>query len=163
MVLGLTSRSTTPPGSLAICGIGTKANPLASTRMISSVQTQGIFQCPLIPCSLASASPPLPHADATSCRAQFCRFQSSGQTELQLLTSTFLRSQGRPTVTNQRLKKSEPLRLHSNITTNMSHSIPTSTSVVESAIIRAPLSHTWHHIKLQVPQTYRCCLLGVPC
>ncbi|KAI5866330.1 hypothetical protein GGS23DRAFT_594458 [Durotheca rogersii] len=28
-------------------------------------------------------------------------------------------------------------------------SIPTSTSVVESAVIRAPLSHVWHHIKLQ--------------
>jgi hypothetical protein len=27
--------------------------------------------------------------------------------------------------------------------------IPTSTSVVESAVIRAPLSHVWHHIKLQ--------------
>ncbi|KAK4545315.1 hypothetical protein LTR36_003495 [Oleoguttula mirabilis] len=33
----------------------------------------------------------------------------------------------------------------------MSHSniIPTSTSVVESAVIRAPLSHAWHYIKLQ--------------
>ncbi|KAH8900269.1 Bet v1-like protein [Thozetella sp. PMI_491] len=31
----------------------------------------------------------------------------------------------------------------------MSTSIPTSTSVVESAVIRAPLSHVWHHIKLQ--------------
>ncbi|KAI4859045.1 hypothetical protein F4820DRAFT_454276 [Hypoxylon rubiginosum] len=28
-------------------------------------------------------------------------------------------------------------------------SIPTSTSVVESAVIKAPLSHVWHHIKLQ--------------
>ncbi|CAJ2505112.1 Uu.00g125060.m01.CDS01 [Anthostomella pinea] len=28
-------------------------------------------------------------------------------------------------------------------------SIPTSTSVVESAVIEAPLSHVWHHIKLQ--------------
>lgn len=28
--------------------------------------------------------------------------------------------------------------------------IPTSTSVVESAVIRAPLSHVWHYIKLQV-------------
>ncbi|KAI4592981.1 hypothetical protein KJ359_010234 [Pestalotiopsis sp. 9143b] len=27
--------------------------------------------------------------------------------------------------------------------------IPTSTSVVESAVINAPLSHVWHHIKLQ--------------
>ncbi|KAI1847953.1 hypothetical protein JX265_001961 [Neoarthrinium moseri] len=27
--------------------------------------------------------------------------------------------------------------------------IPTSTSVVESAVIKAPLSHVWHHIKLQ--------------
>merc|ERR1712070_869992 len=27
--------------------------------------------------------------------------------------------------------------------------IPTSTSVVESAVIRAPLSHVWHYIKLQ--------------
>lgn len=26
--------------------------------------------------------------------------------------------------------------------------IPTSTSVVESAVIRAPLSHVWHHVKL---------------
>ncbi|KAK5134489.1 hypothetical protein LTR08_006406 [Meristemomyces frigidus] len=33
----------------------------------------------------------------------------------------------------------------------MSHSnlIPTSTSVVESAVIKAPLSQTWHYIKLQ--------------
>ncbi|KAK1768212.1 hypothetical protein QBC33DRAFT_536544 [Phialemonium atrogriseum] len=29
-----------------------------------------------------------------------------------------------------------------------SAAIPTSTSVVESAVIRAPLSHVWHHIKL---------------
>ncbi|TGJ77145.1 hypothetical protein E0Z10_g10734 [Xylaria hypoxylon] len=28
-------------------------------------------------------------------------------------------------------------------------SIPTSTSVVESAVIKAPLSQVWHHIKLQ--------------
>ncbi|KAI1123119.1 hypothetical protein F5Y10DRAFT_252556 [Nemania abortiva] len=28
-------------------------------------------------------------------------------------------------------------------------SIPTSAAVVESAVIRAPLSHVWHHIKLQ--------------
>ncbi|KAK5637253.1 hypothetical protein RRF57_012965 [Xylaria bambusicola] len=28
-------------------------------------------------------------------------------------------------------------------------SIPTSTSVKESAVIKAPLSHVWHHIKLQ--------------
>ncbi|KAI0477484.1 hypothetical protein GGR56DRAFT_637474 [Xylariaceae sp. FL0804] len=28
-------------------------------------------------------------------------------------------------------------------------SIPTSTSVVESAVIKAPLSSVWHHIKLQ--------------
>ncbi|OTB00920.1 hypothetical protein M426DRAFT_323912 [Hypoxylon sp. CI-4A] len=28
-------------------------------------------------------------------------------------------------------------------------SIPTSTSVVESAVIKAPLSHVWHQIKLQ--------------
>ncbi|KAI2628158.1 hypothetical protein GGS21DRAFT_244798 [Xylaria nigripes] len=28
-------------------------------------------------------------------------------------------------------------------------SIPTSTSVVESAVIKAPLSHVWHYIKLQ--------------
>ncbi|KAH6891514.1 hypothetical protein B0T10DRAFT_313499 [Thelonectria olida] len=27
--------------------------------------------------------------------------------------------------------------------------IPTSTSVSETAVIRAPLSHVWHHIKLQ--------------
>ncbi|KAF7557507.1 hypothetical protein G7046_g6021 [Stylonectria norvegica] len=27
--------------------------------------------------------------------------------------------------------------------------IPTSTSVLESAVIKAPLSHVWHHIKLQ--------------
>jgi hypothetical protein len=31
----------------------------------------------------------------------------------------------------------------------MSTSIPTSTSVVESTVIKAPLSHVWHHIKLQ--------------
>ena len=31
----------------------------------------------------------------------------------------------------------------------MSTAIPTSTSVVESTVIRAPLSHVWHHIKLQ--------------
>jgi IS1 family transposase len=29
------------------------------------------------------------------------------------------------------------------------HAIPTSTSVVESAVIKAPLSHVWHHIKLE--------------
>lgn len=27
--------------------------------------------------------------------------------------------------------------------------IPTATSVVESAVIEAPLSHVWHHIKLE--------------
>ncbi|KAK7923690.1 hypothetical protein PG985_007761 [Apiospora marii] len=31
----------------------------------------------------------------------------------------------------------------------MSSVIPTATSVVESAVIKAPLSHVWHHIKLQ--------------
>lgn len=31
----------------------------------------------------------------------------------------------------------------------MSSTIPTTTSVVESAVIRAPLSHVWHFIKLQ--------------
>jgi len=31
----------------------------------------------------------------------------------------------------------------------MSNRIPTSTSVEESAVIKAPLSHVWHHIKLQ--------------
>ena len=31
----------------------------------------------------------------------------------------------------------------------MSTSIPTSTSVVESAVIKAPLSHVWHQIKLE--------------
>lgn len=31
----------------------------------------------------------------------------------------------------------------------MSGAIPTSTSVVESAVIKAPLSQVWHHIKLQ--------------
>ena len=30
-----------------------------------------------------------------------------------------------------------------------SSTIPTSTAVIESAVIRAPLSHVWHHIKLQ--------------
>jgi len=30
-----------------------------------------------------------------------------------------------------------------------SAAIPTTTSVVESAVIRAPLSHVWHFIKLQ--------------
>ena len=29
----------------------------------------------------------------------------------------------------------------------MSSVIPTATSVVESAVIKAPLSHVWHHIK----------------
>ncbi|KAB5545897.1 hypothetical protein GE09DRAFT_1132852 [Coniochaeta sp. 2T2.1] len=31
----------------------------------------------------------------------------------------------------------------------MSTAIPSSTSVVESAVIKAPLSHVWHHIKLE--------------
>lgn len=31
----------------------------------------------------------------------------------------------------------------------MASTIPTSTSVVESAVINAPLSHIWHYIKLQ--------------
>jgi len=31
----------------------------------------------------------------------------------------------------------------------MSTAIPTSTSVAESAVIKAPLSHVWHHIKLE--------------
>ncbi|EME47243.1 hypothetical protein DOTSEDRAFT_69254 [Dothistroma septosporum NZE10] len=31
----------------------------------------------------------------------------------------------------------------------MSQAIPTSTSVTESAVIKSPLSHVWHHIKLQ--------------
>ncbi|PNS18493.1 hypothetical protein CAC42_6310 [Sphaceloma murrayae] len=31
----------------------------------------------------------------------------------------------------------------------MSGSIPTSTSINETAVIKAPLSHVWHHIKLQ--------------
>lgn len=31
----------------------------------------------------------------------------------------------------------------------MSGPIPTSTSISESAIIKAPLSHVWHYIKLQ--------------
>ncbi|KAL1296778.1 hypothetical protein AAFC00_000240 [Neodothiora populina] len=31
----------------------------------------------------------------------------------------------------------------------MSSTIPTSTSVVESAVIKAPLSHVWHFVKLQ--------------
>lgn len=30
-----------------------------------------------------------------------------------------------------------------------SGAIPTSTSVLETAVIKAPLSHVWHHIKLQ--------------
>lgn len=30
-----------------------------------------------------------------------------------------------------------------------SSAIPTTTAVVESAVIRAPLSHVWHFIKLQ--------------
>ncbi|KAI0142864.1 hypothetical protein GGR57DRAFT_508462 [Xylariaceae sp. FL1272] len=35
-------------------------------------------------------------------------------------------------------------------------SIPTSTSVVESAVIKAPLSHVWHHIKRKSPVVYIC-------
>lgn len=31
----------------------------------------------------------------------------------------------------------------------MSSSIPTSTSINETAVIKAPLSHVWHHVKLQ--------------
>lgn len=31
----------------------------------------------------------------------------------------------------------------------MSSGIPTSTSINETAVIKAPLSHVWHHIKLQ--------------
>ncbi|KAH8668785.1 hypothetical protein BX600DRAFT_496800 [Xylariales sp. PMI_506] len=31
----------------------------------------------------------------------------------------------------------------------MSSTIPTSTSVIESSVIKAPLSHVWHFIKLQ--------------
>ncbi|KAG9620130.1 hypothetical protein KCU60_g22922, partial [Aureobasidium melanogenum] len=31
----------------------------------------------------------------------------------------------------------------------MSGAIPTSTSVTESTVIKAPLSHVWHFIKLQ--------------
>ncbi|KAF4550603.1 Hypothetical protein D9617_16g013910 [Elsinoe fawcettii] len=31
----------------------------------------------------------------------------------------------------------------------MSNAIPTSTSINETAVIKAPLSHVWHHIKLQ--------------
>lgn len=31
----------------------------------------------------------------------------------------------------------------------MSSNIPTSTSVLESVVIKAPLSHVWHFIKLQ--------------
>lgn len=33
--------------------------------------------------------------------------------------------------------------------TNATASIPTSTSVLESIVIKAPLSHVWHFIKLQ--------------
>ncbi|KAI0127675.1 hypothetical protein BJ170DRAFT_382631 [Xylariales sp. AK1849] len=35
-----------------------------------------------------------------------------------------------------------------------STAIPTSTSVIESAVIKAPLSHVWHHIKLQNFSTF---------
>lgn len=37
--------------------------------------------------------------------------------------------------------------LHPN--TNMSSAIPTSSTVVESAVIKAPLGQVWHHIKLE--------------
>jgi hypothetical protein len=36
----------------------------------------------------------------------------------------------------------------------MSSAIPTSTSVVESAVIKAPLSAVWHHIKLEQFNTW---------
>ncbi|KAK1704331.1 uncharacterized protein CLUP02_04434 [Colletotrichum lupini] len=38
--------------------------------------------------------------------------------------------------------------------------IPTSTSVVESAVIKAPLSHVWHFIKLQKFQNFWSALKG---
>jgi hypothetical protein len=36
----------------------------------------------------------------------------------------------------------------------MSQAIPTSTSVVESAVIKAPLASVWHHIKLEQFNTW---------
>ncbi|KAK8084037.1 hypothetical protein PG996_002818 [Apiospora saccharicola] len=36
----------------------------------------------------------------------------------------------------------------------MSSVIPTATSVVESAVIKAPLSHVWHHIKRESIQNF---------
>lgn len=42
---------------------------------------------------------------------------------------------------------SNPPKTHQTIV--MSQAIPTSTSVVESAVIKAPLSHVWHYVKLQ--------------
>jgi ATP-dependent DNA ligase len=36
----------------------------------------------------------------------------------------------------------------------MSGAIPTSTSVTESAVIKAPLAHVWHHIKLESFQDF---------
>ncbi|TQN70543.1 hypothetical protein CSHISOI_04956 [Colletotrichum shisoi] len=41
-----------------------------------------------------------------------------------------------------------------------SSTIPTSTSVVESAVIKAPLSHVWHFIKLQNFQNFWSALKG---
>ncbi|KAK1995031.1 Bet v1-like protein [Colletotrichum falcatum] len=41
-----------------------------------------------------------------------------------------------------------------------SSTIPTSTSVVESAVIKAPLSHVWHFIKLQNFQSFWSALKG---
>ncbi|KAK2063260.1 Bet v1-like protein [Colletotrichum caudatum] len=41
-----------------------------------------------------------------------------------------------------------------------SSTIPTSTSVVESAVIKAPLSHVWHFIKLQNFQGFWSALKG---
>ncbi|KAH7353593.1 hypothetical protein B0T11DRAFT_287076 [Plectosphaerella cucumerina] len=42
----------------------------------------------------------------------------------------------------------------------MSTAIPTSTSVVESAVIKAPLSHVWHFIKLRDFQKFWTALKG---
>ena len=51
--------------------------------------------------------------------------------------------------TDQSDTQTPQLNLQTNHQTKMSSAIPTATSVVESAVIRAPLSHVWHYIKLQ--------------
>jgi len=45
--------------------------------------------------------------------------------------------------------QNNPRTKYSPLDATMSGAIPTSTSVVESAVIKAPLAQVWHHIKLQ--------------